>query len=109
MATYVRRRRISELEEDIADITEQMKIKEKRRQLASDAHQYKDCDRLTSQMLALRSKLRECKQELEKLNKKERKSKWFTNRKQSDSGASSPVPSSGSPLTLDTFLQHHSH
>ena len=89
----VRRQRISELEEDI---TEQMRIKEKRRELASIAHQYRDCDKLTSQILALRLKLRECKQEMKKLNKKERRSAWFRNRNRSTSGESSPAPSSGS-------------
>ena len=49
----VRLRRISELEEDIKDATDQINIKEKRRSLAAASHQYKDCDRLTSQISLL--------------------------------------------------------
>ena len=66
----VRLTRISELEEDIKDATDQIDIKEKRRNLASTAHQYKDCDRLTSQISHLRLKIREYRSELAELRKK---------------------------------------
>lgn len=103
----VRLRRISELEEDIKDATDQITIKEKRRNLASTSHQYKNCDRLTSQITMLRQKLREHRSELNQLQKKQRKSKWYKGKKRSSStppplspttsiSSSSPSPSSSS-------------
>ena len=87
----VRLRRISQLEEDIKDATDQIKIKEKRRSLASTAHQYKDCDRLTSQISSLRQKLRENQSELIQIQKKQRKSKWYKDRRTGRSDQSTPT------------------
>ena len=50
---------MSELEEDIKDATDQIKIKEKRQSIASVSYQFRDCDRLTSQISDLRQKLRQ--------------------------------------------------
>ena len=66
----VRVRRIGELREDIQDVGDQIKIKEKRRSLAASSHQYGDCDRRTSQISLLRQKLREHKTELSELERK---------------------------------------
>lgn len=88
----VRLRRISELEEDIKDATDQITIKEKRRNLASTSHQYKDCDRLTSQITMLRQKLREHRSELNQLQKKQCKSKWYKGKKRSSLEKSTPPP-----------------
>ena len=94
----VRFRRISELQEDIQDATDQIKIKEKRRTLATASHQYKDCDSLTSQISLLRCKLREHKTELAQLQKKQRKSTWYTGRKNRGDKPelAFPIPSSSS-------------
>lgn len=97
----VRLRRIAELHEDIKDTSDQIKIKEKRRSLASAS---KDCDRLTSQISALRQKLREHQSELNALQKKQRKSKWYKDRR-SGSDKSVTLPPLGSPPS-DTTHTH---
>lgn len=78
----VRLMHMSQLEEDIQDANDLIKIKEKRQSLASTAHQYKDCDKLTSQITALRTKLREHQSELRQLQKRECKSKWYKGKKE---------------------------
>ena len=102
----IRLRRISELQEDIKDATDQIQIKEKRRDIAATAHQYKDCDRLTSQISLLRQKMRERKSELAQLQKKQRKSTWYRKKRSaSDTDVMpspiSPVPSSSSAPSGD--------
>ena len=92
----VRLRRISELQEDIKDASDQIKIKEKTRSLASNAHQYKDCDRFTSQISVLRQKLREHRSELSEMQKKQRKSKWYKTRRSGSDRSKSPPPASHS-------------
>ena len=47
--------RISELKEKIKDLSDQLSYKEKRREAASNMHNYKDYDKLTEQMSALSS------------------------------------------------------
>lgn len=99
----VRLRRIGELREDIQDIDDQIKIKEKRRGIASSSHQYKDCDRLTSQISVLRQKLREHKTELSILEKKQKKSVWYKRKKSGSDTSTSPasvvVPTPSSSLS----------
>lgn len=92
----VQLRRIGELQEDIQDVGDQIKIKAKRRDLAAASHQYKDCDRLTSQISVLRQKLREHQTELNRLEKKQRKSVWYQNRKSRSDVSPSPSPVPGS-------------
>ena len=95
----VRLRRISELEEDIKDATDQIKIKEKRRNLASTAHQYKDCDRLTSQISMLRQKLRENKSELIQIQKKQRNRKWYKDKRSQPNKSTTPCTSARSSIS----------
>lgn len=88
----IRRRRISELEKDINKTSQQIKLKEKRRSIASAAHQYKDCDKLTSQISQLRFKLRGYETELRELRKKERKSKWYKDKRRASDSSTTPLP-----------------
>ena len=66
--------RIGELEERIKDLTDQIGFKVKRRDCASNMKNYKECDKLTEQLSALKGEKRQLEMELATLTKKEKKS-----------------------------------
>ena len=87
--------RIAELQERIKDITDRLGYKEKRRESASMVRNYKECDQITEQMSELKCERKRLDIELASLNKKQKKSKWYFNKKSSRS-KSLPGSSSGS-------------
>ena len=61
---------IKQLEEDIKDLSDQLKYKEKRRNQAASSRNYKVCDQLTEEMHAtVKKQKRECEEELSLWNK----------------------------------------
>ena len=73
--------RIAELQERIKDITDRLGYKEKRRESASIVRNYKECDQITEQMSELKCERKRLDIELASLNKKQKKSKWYFNKK----------------------------
>ena len=53
----------------VKDLSDQITYKEKRRESASNVHNYKECDMLTEQMSALKAECREHERELAELTK----------------------------------------
>lgn len=64
-----RTKHIGELEEDIKDLTDRLQFKEKMRDQATMARNYKLCDQLTEEMSAIKKKKREREQELHMWNR----------------------------------------
>ena len=77
----IRLSRITELQERVKDITEQLSYKEKRRENASVMHNYKDCDLISEQMSELKSERRKLNIELTNLTRRQKKSKWYHGKK----------------------------
>jgi len=63
------------LEEKIKNVQDQISYKEKRRQMAENIKNYKNCDELTEEIAELCKKRRENENELALLEKKAKKSK----------------------------------
>lgn len=105
ISSQVRQARISSLKEDIANIEQQLLFKDKRHQQAESVQNYKlhVCDEITKEIHFVTKKKREVNAELQKLQGKERKAKWYRRRKASKSSASnitsdeSDFPLSSSP------------
>lgn len=72
--------RIHALEEQIKDISDTIKYKEKRRE-ASAVHNYKLCEDLTDEMGTLKAKRRECEAEIKQWQRKQKQSNWNQKRK----------------------------
>ncbi len=70
----LRAKHITELEEDIKDLDERLKFKEKRRDQATMTRNYKVCDQLTEEMTALKKQRREY---VEELRLWKRKQQWY--------------------------------
>ena len=70
-------KRISEIEEDLSDISQRMGFKEKRREQASLSHQYGICDQISEEISVLKDRRRVLEKELHELKKKEQQSKWY--------------------------------
>ena len=66
----MRTSRINELEDQIKDLTDTLSYKEKRREKASNVHNYKECDELTQQISQVKSERRLLEKELEQLKRK---------------------------------------
>ena len=88
----IRLNRISEIQERLIDILDQIRYKEKRRENAQLSHNYKECDRLTEQMSTLRCEKRKLELELSSLQKKHYKSKWYFSRKKAQVNSESTLP-----------------
>ena len=71
-----RRARMKEVEENICDIDEEISFKEKRR-----SQDYRQCDEITERLTSLKEKKRLLSRELDLLNKKEVKSRWYQKNK----------------------------
>lgn len=52
----MRLKRISQLAEDVKDMPDQILFKEKRREVASNVHDYKMCEDLTDSIVSLRER-----------------------------------------------------
>ncbi len=85
MSSSMREQRLTENNEDIKHITQQLQIKEKRRVQSESVKNYKLCDDIMSEISTLKVTLKEKKYEAKVLL---RKTSWYERRKTSRSGAS---------------------
>ena len=76
----IRAQHIGELEEDIKDINDQLQFKEKRREQAELARNYKLCDQLTEEMSSLKKQKREREEELRLWKRKQQQGSWYKKR-----------------------------
>ena len=65
--------RVQRVKEVVKDLTDQITYKEKRREGASNVHNYKECDILTEQLSALKAERREHEHEVTDLQRKQKK------------------------------------
>lgn len=89
--------RMDEISDRIKDITDQILYKEKRREQASNSHNYKSCDMLTEEMSQLKSERRQLECELTLLKKKQKRAKGMKDKRRSSVACSPdtffrPVP-----------------
>ena len=101
----LRIKRISEIEEDLNDISQRMGFKEKRREQATLSHQYGICDQISEEVSGLKNRRRVLEKELHDLKKKEKQSKWYKKkvvklRRNSESSKSSSI--TGSMKQIDS-------
>ena len=92
----LRTQRIQELKEDIKDCNDRILFKEKRCEAASAVKNYKLCDNLSEEIVALKSRRREFEAELKVFECKEQKSKWYHKKKSHSSVAHSSESESDS-------------
>lgn len=109
ISAEVRQKRISALEEDIANLEQQIHFKNKRLQQAENVKNYKLCEEITEEVQVITRQKRELKEELRMFQEKERKAHWYIQKRKksgtntvtsddSDIPMSSPsVPYSGTP------------
>lgn len=97
----IRMDRIHALEEQIKDISDTIKYKEKRREQASAVHNYKLCEDLTDEMGTLKAKRRECETEIKQWQRKQKQSNWNQKRK----AVAKPIPVS--PTSSDSESQFY--
>ncbi len=88
MSSSMREQRLTENNDDIKDITQQLQIKEKRRVQSESVKNYKLCDDIMSEISTLKVTLREKKYEAKVLLRKTSQAAWYERRKTSRSGAS---------------------
>ena len=79
----MRHKKISSLEEQIANLSEQISFKEKRRQQAEAVRNYKMCEEITEEMRIVKKERQELQGELKLFKDKERKATWYAQRKRS--------------------------
>ncbi len=77
ISAEVRLKRISALEVDIANLNEQTRFKEKRRQQAESIRNYKLCEEITEEIGLICQQKRKLSEELAIFREKERKAKWY--------------------------------
>lgn len=77
----MRTNRIKELREDIRDCNDRIVFKEKRCEAEASVKNYKQCDALTEEIIALKQQRRQYEAELKEFEIKERKFKWYLKRK----------------------------
>jgi len=95
----LRAKRIQELKEDIKDCKQRIDFKEKRCEAASAVKNYKACDSLTEEIVALKARRREFEAELKLFERKEQKSKWYHRRKSYKSVMQSSESESDPPVS----------
>lgn len=109
----IRSKHISELEEDIKDLCDRLKYKEKMRDSANMSRNYKLCDQLTEEMSVLKGKRRECEKELNTWKRKQQQAAWYTLKKKGKSvhpeSQSTSTTSYPSDTESDTDSTIHSH
>ena len=110
----IRQNRIIELEDRIKDLDTLM-YKEKRREKASNVHNYKECDELTQQISEVKSERRLLERELEQLQKKHQRSHSYKQKKKvkQSQDSASDTNRSTTPLSpgqnQSNCSSHHSH
>ena len=77
VSTAIRKSRIDELTERIKDLTDQISFKEKRREQASNVHDYKQCDLLTEQMVKLKREKSSLENEVSQLKLRQKRSDQY--------------------------------
>ena len=73
----LRQKRISVLEEDIANLDQQISFKEKRRQQSESVRNYKLCEEITHEIGIVKQQRCQLSEELNQYHEKERKAKWY--------------------------------
>ena len=68
----IRKKKIAELQEDVKDLKDRLSYKEKQRDQATQAMNYKLCDQLTEEMSDVKRQLRRVENQLEEWTKKEK-------------------------------------
>lgn len=91
----LRRKRVHDLQEDFKDLNDRIGFKEQRRTAAQNIKDYKKCEDITEEISSLRRNRREIEMELTQLETKNRKSKWYFQKKISASGASDEEDTGG--------------
>ena len=76
-----RMKRIQDLEDDIKDLNDRLMFKEKRRDQASNVRNYKVCDMVMEELSVIKQQKREREVELRTLQRKQRKSSWYKQKK----------------------------
>ena len=77
ISAELRQKRIRALEEDIANLDQQISFKEKRRQQSETIRNYKLCEEITHEIHLVTQQRRELFEELSQYQEKERKAKWY--------------------------------
>ena len=77
-----RLKRISELQERVKDLNDQIRSKEKRREAASNIRNYKECDLLTERISELKSDQFQLEAELAALTKQQKRSSAYYRKRQ---------------------------
>ena len=72
-----RKVRITEIEESIKDIDDEISFKEKRQSQAATVHDYRQCDEISEWLSSVKEKRRLLQHELNLLRKKDMKAKWY--------------------------------
>lgn len=72
-----RKAQITEIEESIKDIDDEISFKEKRRSQAATVHDYRQCDEISERLSSVKEKRRLLQHELSLLRKKDMKAKWY--------------------------------
>lgn len=92
----IRNKKIAEFQEDVKDLRDRLSYKEKQRDQATQAMNYKLCDQLTEEMSDVKRQLRRVENQLEEWIKKEKKSQWyFRGKKKRKSSSSTSIGSPG--------------
>ena len=86
--------RIAQIQEEVATINQQITFKQKRIDAAIEIKNFKLCDSLSNEIDELQQRRRELHSELKLLQKKDKKARWYQDKKRlvssSDSESSSP-------------------
>lgn len=81
----LRKEHIIKLKEDIDGKQKEMKFKMLHQSKAQNSKDWETCEKLQKEMNTLRQELHKCQQELQLLERKEKKSKWYKRKKSDDS------------------------
>ena len=81
ISAEVRQKRVRALEEDIANLDQQLSFKEKRRQQSENIRNYKLCEEITQEIRLVTQQRRQLFEELSQYWEKERKAIWYQKNK----------------------------
>lgn len=108
--------RITQIQEEVGTINQQITFKEKRIESAVEIKNFKLCDNLSEEIHELQKRRQELNNELKLMQKKDKKARWYQTKKQiqssSDSESSSPskrrsisiTPSSSRPHSPESIV-----
>lgn len=94
-----REHRMKELEDELKNVSERIAYKEKRREACEGVRNYKTCDEITEEIGELKKQQQVLQAEFRELSKRDKKSKWYTQKKVSKMSSIS----SGGESASDTF------